>query len=988
MRTLRPVAILVSFLVVAAVSGAEREVRFDDDWRFFRGDSAEASQAGFDDSSWRRVDLPHDWSIEDAPEARPLPVVAAVEGVWRFKTGDDRAWKEPAFDDAAWQQVTLPAAWENHSGYVQENAYGWYRRRIAIPPEVRGKEFVLDLGKIDDVDEAFLNGVRIGGTGTFPPAYASAWDRQRRYTVAATLARGDGSDVLAVRVFDGQGNGGICVGSQASSAVRGGPFDPSASTGGRNNGYTVNGVGWYRKTFALPEAARGRHIAIRFDGVYMHSQVWINGTRLGGHPYGYTPFGFDLSAHVLPGRQNVVAVRVDASGDPSRWYHGSGIWRHVWLVVTDPVHVEPWGVFVTTPSVNALKAAVHVKTAVRNARTANVEMALRASVLDAAGKTCAAANVAHTIEAGTTHEFEHDLEVANPARWSLDAPTLYTCTCEVLLGGEVVDRVETPFGIRAVTIDAARGLLLDGVPLKLRGGCVHHDHGCLGAAAYDRAEERRIELLKANGFNAIRTSHNPPSPALLAASDRLGMLVIDEAFDCWKTGKTGQDYGRFFEEWWRRDLETFVRRDRNHPSVFIWSTGNEIPGQNTPEFAVLSRQLAEFVRALDPSRPVTVAGFPNDWPRTGAPDEFYAALEVRGYNYQWERYAEDAKRAAPPPTIGTESFPLYAFEQWMGVVDHPHVLGDFVWTAMDYLGEAGLGYFGPYDERPGRTSLNMVATVTEKGADGWKLPYAGVKWENSGADQDKWLAVTAECGDLDLCGFKRPPSYYRDVLWQTGAKVSAFVHPPYPEGTRIAASVWGWPDVRASWTWTGREGRPLTVDVYSACPRVRLALNGRVLGEKETSRATRFIASWKVPYEPGTLTATGLDGAGKEVARWELVTAGAPARILLRPDRKALRGDRQDLAFVTVEVLDGRGVLCPDADNLVRFEVEGPATIARVCSGNSRSLESFQKPERRAYRGRCLVVLKGEAVQGKVTLRARAEGLAPGEATIESASAR
>lgn len=986
------VVAVVSVLGAFACAAPEREMRFDGGWRFFRGDAAGASEPGFDDSSWRRVDLPHDWSIEDVPPAKALPAIGIVKGAWRFKPGDDPAWKEPALDDAAWQEVALPAAWEDHSGHAQDNVHGWFRRRIAIPADLRGKEFALDLGKIDDVDETFLNGVKIGGTGAFPPAYTSAWDRPRRYTVDPALVRGDGGDVVAVRVFDGAGRGGIYADAATPSAFRGGPFDPDLTTGGRNNGYTVNGVGWYRKTFEPPSRAPGGRVMIRFDGVYMHSQVWINGARLGEHPYGYTPFVFDLTPHLRSGPDNVIAVRVDASGDPSRWYHGSGIWRHVWLIAVPAVHIDTWGVSITTPRASAEKAAVRVATTVRNDGGAAQHGGLRTSILDAARRTVAQAVApAKSLGPQASRTLFQEIEVRAPALWSPDAPALYTCVSEVLAGdaaGSVIDRVETPFGIRAIAIDAARGLLLNGAPLELRGGCIHHDHGCLGAASFDRAEERRVELLKANGFNALRTSHNPPSPALLDACDRLGMLVIDEAFDCWKQGKTGQDYGRFFEEWWRRDLEAMVLRDCNHPSVFIWSIGNEVPGQNTPEFFPIAKQLAHFVRALDPSRPVTLADCPTEFPRRGAPEGLHAAVDVRGYNYQWERYAADAKRASPPPTIGTESFPLYAFDQWMGVLDHPHVIGDFVWTAIDYLGEAGLGYWGPYDERPGRTTINMVATVSEKGAGGWSLPYAGAQWLQTGADQDRWLVVTAQCGDLDLCGFKRPPSYYRDVLWQTGARVSAFVHPPYPEGTRIAASVWSWPDVRASWTWPDLAGKPLAVDVYSACPRVRLALNGRSLGEKETNRGTRFIASWKVPYEPGTLAAVGLDAAGKEIARWELATAGAPASIRLTADRAALRPDSQDLAFVTVEVLDGRGILCPDADNLVRFTIEGPATLAGVCSGNPRSLESFQKPERRAFRGRCLAVIKADGTPGTVTLTARADGLAPAETRIAAGGAR
>ncbi|MCE5326958.1 MAG: DUF4982 domain-containing protein [Planctomycetaceae bacterium] len=918
--------------------------RFDKDWRFFKDDAPDASAATFDDSVWRVLDLPHDWSIEDLPPLPPSCNIAIGEGMWRFNKGDDMAWKEPALDDAAWQEVKLPANWEAHSDYTQDNVYGWYRRRIEIPAEMRGKDIRLAIGRVDDVDETFVNGVKVGGTGSFPPEYQSAADKVRVYDVPATLLKGDGSDVVAIRAFDGLGTGGLV--EAAAVEFRSGPFDSQAEGGG-SQGFTLGGVAWYRKTFAVPRAWRGRRVWLTFDGVYMNCRLWCNGTLVAEHPYGYTSFHADLTAHLKAGEKNTIAVRVDASGRNSRWYPGAGIYRHVTLTAADAVHVKPWGVAVTTPKVSRVAATVRVLTTVCNDSDQPQQVTLESLVQNPAGKKAGAVTTKQTIPPKSEAVFDQTVSVRSPKLWSPESPDLYQLVSTVKASGVAADAVSTSFGIRTVTIDAEKGLRINGKSVKLRGACVHHDNGALGSCTYDRAEERRVERLKDAGFNAIRTAHNPPSPAFLDAADRLGMLVMDEAFDTWLWNKNAQDYGKYFGAWWPRDLASMVHRDRNHPSVIFWSIGNEINGQDKPELLQYTEVMSDYVRKLDPSRPVTQAFMPiGNW------DDLlpgFDALDLVGYNYKLDRYVADHQKRPAQVIAGTESFPGACFDAWMPVVDLPYVIGDFVWTGYDYVGEAALG----------RTAWDGKADPT---------------W-------NPWPWNVAYCGDIDICGWRRAPSHYREAVFGVKPVVSCFVRQMDPTG---GIGPWGWWDEQACWTWDGMEGQALKINVYSSCPRVRLTLNGRDLGTKDTTRETRFKAQWDLPYEAGELTAIGLDARGREQARWTMKTAGSPAALRANADRTTLAADGQDLCFVDVEVVDAAGVMHARADNLVTFSVEGPGTIAAVSNGNPCSLESFQQPQRRAFRGRCQVVVKAAEKKGTIRLRANADGLAGSETIIKA----
>jgi|WetSurMetagenome_2_1015567.scaffolds.fasta_scaffold05679_5 beta-galactosidase len=720
-----------------------------------------------------------------------------------------------------------------------------------------------------------------------------------------------------------------------------------------SGGFTTGGTGWYRKAFSIPSSQSGKCFRILFEGVYMNAEVYLNGIRLGEHPYGYTSFWYDITDKMKPGSENMLAVKVRNEGENSRWYSGSGIYRHVWLQVLDPVHIGTWGVSVTTQKVTSQEAWMIIRTTVVNKDSAGSKITLASTVLRPDGLNAGESQTDTVVPTGEPSEISQRIVIRQPELWSTELPVLYRLVSEIRVNGNVADRKITDFGIRTISFDAVNGFILNGKPMKLKGGCIHHDNGPLGAKAYDRAEERKAQLLKSSGFNAIRTSHNPPSPALLNACDRLGMLVMDEAFDMWNEEKNPADYHLYFNDWWKEDVRSMILRDRNHPSVIMWSIGNEIPNRHKPEVIAVAGKLAAFVRNLDPSRPVTSAV--NDLKPDK--DPYFAVLDVAGYNYasggdhnQQNLYELDHDRVPSRIMAGTESFPLEAFGSWMDVLDHPYVIGDFVWTAFDYIGEASIGWRGYFQK------------------------------------QDFFPWNLAFCGDIDICGWKRPQSYYRDALWKEN-QLTIWVTPPVPSfepnPERQSWSKWQWLDAAKRWNWEGYEGKELEVTVYSSCEQVELFLNGRSLGKKPVSRQTKFMATWKVGYEPGILSATGFTGK-KKAAAAEIRTSGAPANIRLTADRSTIKADGQDLCYVTVEIEDSRGINNPLAENDIRFSLDGPGKIIGVGNANPVSLESFVQPVRKAWHGRCLAIIRSGKQAGKIILKATADGL--NKASIEITS--
>lgn len=771
---------------------------------------------------------------------------------------------------------------------------------------------------------------------------------------------------------------------------------------GAGGGFFPTGTGWYRKTFSAPAEWKDKRVSIEFDGVYRNATVYLNGHDLGAQPYGYTSFQLDLTPQLSFTTPNVLAVRVDNSAQPnSRWYSGSGIYRHVRVVVTNPSHVAHWGVFVTTPEVADSTAKVQVHTTVANESDSDAGLTLRTTLMDSTGNAVGTAQSFLDVAAGKQAETRQDIAVAHPALWSPAAPVLYRVVTRVLKNDQEIDQVVTPFGIRSLAWSAEKGLLLNGKAIKLTGGSVHHDNGPLGAAAFDRAEERKVELLKAAGHNAVRTAHNIPSPAFLDACDRLGLMVLDEPFDAWKAHKVKFDYGSDFDQWWKHDISAMVLRDRNHPSVMIWGIGNEIPELEVDKGPEMAKKLADQVRSLDNTRPLTLA-FPGTTTAPNATAAF-GLLNITGYNYSLQSsYADDHTRLPSRIMLTTESYPAYAFRLWKISHGNPYILGDLTWTAMDYLGESGIGAWSYGTPEEAKEAAQVTAALTNAATID-KMFLGMVNGVDMAAMMSQrptdpvmravmtvlfhdypWHA--AACGDIDLTGYRKPESYYREILWSGGNRVYATVRLPEPPGKKIIATMWATYPTLPSWSWPGQAGKQIQVEVYSGAEKVQLFLNGKLLGEQLTGSDQEFKATFSVPYTPGTLKAVGLRN-GRPVAESVLTTAGKATKLRLTPDRTLIHADGQDLSFVTVEAVDAEGRREPQADQEVQFAIAGPGIIAAVGNGDGQDPASYQGDRRRLSQGRAMVVVRTSKQSGPITLTAETPGLRSGSATIQTQAA-
>jgi beta-galactosidase len=734
-----------------------------------------------------------------------------------------------------------------------------------------------------------------------------------------------------------------------------GPFSKE-SPGKTATGYVLGGTGWYRKHFTLDKHDEGKTACLRFDGVYMETDVWVNGRHAGTHTYGYTPFWFDITPLLNPaGEENIIAVKVSNTGRNSRWYSGSGIFRNVVLTLTQPVHVAVWGVRVVTPVVTDVSAKIAVDVTIQNDGKRTGDIRIISKVLDQDKRIAGWVESTARINASDKITLHQPVDVEKPVLWSTTSPYLYTAEISVEVNGKITDQYNQPFGIRTIDVSAEKGLLLNGKPIKLKGGCLHHDNGLLGSAAIDRAEERRVEIMKANGFNAIRTSHNPPSEAFLNACDHLGMLVIDETFDMWERFKNPQDYHRFFREWWKKDVEAMIMRDRNHPSVVFWSIGNEISERADTSGIRIAKSLISFIRKLDSTRFFTNA-ICEFWDHPGTSWEVttpaFELLTAGGYNYQWRRYESDHQKFPQRIMMGTESVPMEAFENWQMVIKNPWVIGDFVWTGMDYLGETGIGH---------------TRYLTKETQDTFAMA---------------WPWFNAWCGDVDITGNKKPQMLYRDVIWGN-SRLEMNIHAPMPEGKTEKISYWGWYDEYPGWNWKGNEDKPLRVSVYSTGTSVRLELNSRVIGEKETSVATKLKATFDVPYEPGELRAVALEN-GREIAMKTLKTTGEPAEIRLTADRNPIRADRNDLTYITVEVVDEFGQVVTDAAVQVELTLKGNGEL--IGSGNAcpYDMESFGNRVIKTYRGKALAIVRPFAKAGTIRMKASAGRLKDGVIEVKA----
>jgi beta-galactosidase len=756
-----------------------------------------------------------------------------------------------------------------------------------------------------------------------------------------------------------------------------GKMDPHAPMGG-HGGFLPAGIGWYRHRFEAPPGWKNRQVRVEFEGVYMNADVYLNGQKLASHPYGFTSFFVDLTPALKIGASNVLAVRVDNSEQKNaRWYTGSGIYRHVVLHVTNPVQIAPWGVFVSVPAAGPDSATIAVQTDVLNQTPAATSARIEIAVLAPDGQEIGHAESTLDLTASGRQQVKQELTVKHPPLWFPENPQLSSVETRILVQGEVVDDMTTPFGVRSLAWSADQGLTLNGKTYKLSGGCIHDDNGVLGACAFDRAEERKIQLLKAAGFNALRMAHNPPSPEILDACDRLGMLVLDEAFDCWVNGKSTYDYHLVFKDWWQRDLDSMIERDRNHPSVVMWSIGNEIPGLFSDMGGEYGPKLAAEIHSLDRTRPVTngILGWPVDQKKpkdTDADsqknaDANWNSLDIVGSNYHLFQHVAQHDQYPNRVLVSTESQPPIgeAFQ----VLDHPYVVGDFVWSAQDYLGEVGVGRWF-YEGDP------TEPMVTRKGQPPTKL------YPISHGSDVLYPWRGANPGNLDLLGNSKPAAHLRNIVWNRGEKLYMAVRQP-ADDKKIIVAGWGWYPVWENWTWPGREGKPMGVDVYSRYEKVRLYVNDKLVGEAPTTRANNFQTTFTLPYQRGTLKAVGVEN-GQEVGGMQLETVGDPAAIRLTPDRSTIKADGQDLSFVQVEVVDKNEKLQPNADELVTFTLAGPGTIAGLGNAYLDSTEPYQGTQCHVYHGRALVVVRASKQNGVLRLKAESSGLTVAETQIKT----
>lgn len=721
-------------------------------------------------------------------------------------------------------------------------------------------------------------------------------------------------------------------------------FDRDAPAG-NDGGYLPTGIGWYRKTFTLPDNLSGRKLQLYFEGIYMNSEIFINGKSAGGRPYGYSSFFADITPHVKKGT-NVVAVRVDNSQQKNcRWYSGSGIYRNVWLIETELTHIANHGVQITTPDLHTAEIATTIVNEDEAERVLDVTAEVNGVIV----------SERRTVKPGAAPVIVNQtLHLPDAQAWSPSSPKLYTARITVKENGQTIDEVEETFGFRTIAWSAERGFVLNGEPLLLNGGCVHHDNGILGAAAFDRAEYYRVEQLKQAGFNALRTSHNIPSETFLRACDEIGMLVIDEAFDGWRDKKNTYDYHTLFDQWWKADVEAMVLRDRNHPSVFCWSTGNEVIERKKIEVVTTAHRLTELCHKLDPTRPVTsaLASWDKDW---DIYDPLAAEHDITGYNYMIHKSESDHRRVPSRVMMQTESYPADAWKNYRKAKDNTYIIGDFVWTAMDYIGESGIG----------------------------RWYYEGdVAGEHYSRPLYPWHA--AYCGDIDLTGLRKPISHYRSMLWNPEGE-HLFIAVKEPDGYRgrIKTTLWStWPTF-ASWNWPGHEGRDIEIEVYSHYPKVRLYLNDTLIGEREVNETSEMKAVFTVPYTPGTLRAEGTgkidsrtsdNAAGNiQTENVTLHTAGAPAALRLTPDRSLLKADGQDLSFIVIEAIDAAGHTVPIADNNLTVTVDGQATLQALGNGDIKDENPYYDNTHRLWNGRALAVVRSNGRQGNITVTVKAD---------------
>lgn len=722
--------------------------------------------------------------------------------------------------------------------------------------------------------------------------------------------------------------------------------NPATPEGGALPG----GLGWYRKTFTVPAASKGKLVYIDFDGVYQKSDVWVNGHHLGFRPNGYISFRYELTPYLNFGGTNTIAVKVDNSVQPnSRWYSGSGIYRNVWLVTTNKVAIDHWGTYVTTSDISTESATVNLTAVIKNHGNASA-ITVKTIIYDAVGKQVSDYGdvISKPNLKDTSITSEQKIAVKNPVLWSVDHPYLYKVVTTVLADNKVVDSYSTPLGIRYFNFDADKGFSLNGKPMKILGVCNHHDLGALGAAINVRAMERQLQILKDMGCNGIRTSHNPPAPELLDLCDKMGFIVMDEAFDCWEVEKVTYDYHLFFKQWHKRDLEDQILRDRNHPSVMIWSIGNEIPQQADTAALRIAPELAGIVHSLDKTRPITTA---NDRPDTTNKIIKSGAIDLIGYNYHEFDYPKFHNRYPGKKFIATETtsgletrghydMPSDSIRIWPSKYDRPFTEGnpDNTVSAYDNV-------------RPGWGSTHEATWKVMKKYDFLSGMFIWTGFDYLGEPTPySWPSRSSFFGICDLAGFPKDVYYMYQSEWTDKPVLHIFPH-------------WNWQPGKVVDIWA----------YYNNADEVELFLNGKSLGIKKKTGDDLHVM-WRIKYEPGTLKAVSRKN-GKVVLTREIHTAGKPAKIELIADRKNIKSDGRDLSFITVKILDKDGNVVPDADNLVNFKINGEGFIAGVDNGDENNHDSFKVDYRKAFNGLALAIVQAKAKAGNITFTATSKGL-------------
>ncbi|MBN2686127.1 MAG: DUF4982 domain-containing protein [Pontiellaceae bacterium] len=738
------------------------------------------------------------------------------------------------------------------------------------------------------------------------------------------------------------------------------------------------GIAWYRKTFDLPQSDEGKRIFLQIDGAMSYASIWCNGQLVGGWPYGYASWQLDLTPYLKPGQQNTLAIRIDNPEESSRWYPGGGIYRNVWLIKTDPVHCAQWSTYVTTPLISDSAAKINIQSTILNQSTESKDVRVKTQIFEEGTRDNAVASsqeITLSIEPNGSQSYETEVLIDNPKRWDLQAPNRYVAVISILEDGKILERHETPFGIRTINFIADRGFLLNGKLTELKGVCLHHDLGALGAAFNVRAAERQLEILKEMGVNAIRTAHNPPAPEFLELCDRMGFLVLDELTDTWTYPKKRNGYGLLFSDWAEADLRALIRRDRNHPSVIAWSTGNEIGEQGDPSRFHFSQELTAIAHEEDPTRPVTTG---NDRPQSGE-NGYNKTIDIFGYNYKPMLYSTFRKNNPDQLLYGSEtastissrgeylfpveedkdggkigfhmsSYDLYA-PRWAQPPDWefkaqdelPEVAGEFVWTGFDYLGE-------PTPFNSDLTVLSNYHTEEEKEKARAELEAIG---------KIKVPSRSSYFGIVDLAGFKKDRFYIYQARWRPELPMAHIL--PH----------WNWPD---------RIGQVTPVHVYTSGDEAELFLNGRSLGRK-TKGEYEYRLRWDdVIYEPGTVNVIAYKN-GEKWAEDRVETTSPAQQLKLKADRARIETDGLDLAFITASITDADGRIVPVAQNALTFEIEGPGTLVATDNGDPTDLTAFQSAKRNAFNGLALAILRANE-PGPITLRVSADDLEPAQVII------